>query len=198
LVAFAQGDRRRARSCHEQSLAIFCDLGDRWFTSLVLEGLAPVAATERRPGEAARLFGAAEALREMLDVPLPVSLRAAHDHHVSTARSDQDEESFAVAWANGRSVAATADAQTLLREFAAETEVLRVPGPTGPGRSPALTERETEVLRLIARGMTNAEVASRLVISPLTVNAHARSIYRKLSVKTRSGATWHAVKLGLV
>ena len=67
------------------------------------------------------------------------------------------------------------------------------------GRYPdGLTGREVEVLRLVAQGMTNAEVADRLILSPLTINAHLRSIYSKLEVNTRSAATRYAVDHGLV
>ena len=69
---------------------------------------------------------------------------------------------------------------------------------TTPGVRPdGLTERESEVLRLVARGLTNAEVAGHLILSPLTINAHLRSIYGKLGVNTRSAATRYAVDHGL-
>jgi class 3 adenylate cyclase len=60
-----------------------------------------------------------------------------------------------------------------------------------------LTEREIEVLCLVAQGLTNAEVARRLILSPLTINAHLRSIYGKLGVNTRSAATRYAADHGL-
>jgi DNA-binding NarL/FixJ family response regulator len=61
-----------------------------------------------------------------------------------------------------------------------------------------LTERDVEVLRLLARGFSNAEIAEQLVISPRTVSAHLRSIYSKLDVTTRSAATRTAMDLKLV
>jgi DNA-binding NarL/FixJ family response regulator len=60
-----------------------------------------------------------------------------------------------------------------------------------------LTPREAEVLRLVAQGLTNRELAERLVISPRTVNAHLNAIYHKLDVSTRSAATRYAVEHGL-
>jgi DNA-binding NarL/FixJ family response regulator len=62
----------------------------------------------------------------------------------------------------------------------------------------SLTEREIDVLRLVAQGLTNAEIAARLVLSPLTVNAHLRSIYSKLDVTSRASATRFAVEHRLV
>jgi DNA-binding CsgD family transcriptional regulator len=61
-----------------------------------------------------------------------------------------------------------------------------------------LTEREVEVLRLVAQGLTNAQVAERLVISSRTVNAHLNAIYRKLDVPSRAAATRFAVERGLI
>jgi DNA-binding NarL/FixJ family response regulator len=61
-----------------------------------------------------------------------------------------------------------------------------------------LTLREIDVLRLVTTGLTNREVADRLGRSPRTVDAHLRSIYSKLGVTCRSGATRIAVEHGLV
>jgi tetratricopeptide (TPR) repeat protein len=61
----------------------------------------------------------------------------------------------------------------------------------------ALTAREVEVLRLVAQGLTNAQIAAQLVLSPLTVNAHLRSIYSKLRVTSRAAATRYAIEHGL-
>jgi DNA-binding NarL/FixJ family response regulator len=71
--------------------------------------------------------------------------------------------------------------------------------PRAPSRYPAgLTEREVEVLRLVAQGLTNAQVAEKLVVSVTTVNAHLRSIFSKLSVPSRSAATRFAIEHQLV
>lgn len=55
-----------------------------------------------------------------------------------------------------------------------------------------------DVLKLITTGLTNREVADRLGRSPRTIDAHLRSIYGKLGVTCRSGATRFAVERGLV
>jgi len=62
---------------------------------------------------------------------------------------------------------------------------------------PRLTDRETEVLRLIARGLTTAEVARNLNISVNTVPSHIKEIYRKLNVSSRAEAALTARSLGL-
>jgi DNA-binding NarL/FixJ family response regulator len=61
-----------------------------------------------------------------------------------------------------------------------------------------LTEREIEVLKLVAQGLTNAQIAEQLVLSPLTVNAHLRSIFNKLDVSNRTAAAHQAMELGLI
>ena len=60
-----------------------------------------------------------------------------------------------------------------------------------------LTAREVEVLRLLAQGWTDAQIAEELVISPRTVNNHLTSIYQKIQVSSRSAATRYAIDHGL-
>jgi DNA-binding NarL/FixJ family response regulator len=67
--------------------------------------------------------------------------------------------------------------------------------PTSPN---GLTAREVEVLRLLAQGLTSAQIAERLVIGVVTVNFHVRSIYSKLGVTSRAAATRYALEHGLV
>ena len=69
---------------------------------------------------------------------------------------------------------------------------------TSPTYPAELTAREIEVLRLVAQGMTDAQVAEQLVISPRTVNWHLTSIYSKLGVSSRSAATRYAIEHRLV
>ena len=61
-----------------------------------------------------------------------------------------------------------------------------------------LTGREREVLRLVAQGLTDSQVAEHLVISPRTVNTHLTSIYGKVGVSSRSGATRYAIEHQLI
>ncbi len=71
------------------------------------------------------------------------------------------------------------------------------PAPSSP--LPAgLSAREAEVLKLVARGLTNARVAEELFISPRTVNRHLNSIYAKLGVGSRAAATRFALEHDLV
>jgi pimeloyl-ACP methyl ester carboxylesterase/DNA-binding CsgD family transcriptional regulator len=65
------------------------------------------------------------------------------------------------------------------------------------GASP-LTSRETEVLRLVASGLSNREIAGSLVLSEHTVHRHVANILRKLSQSSRAAATAHATRAGLI
>lgn len=61
----------------------------------------------------------------------------------------------------------------------------------------SLTDREREVLTLLAQGMTNKEIATRLIITPNTVKRHLKSLFVKLDVSTRSAASAKAINMGL-
>ena len=65
--------------------------------------------------------------------------------------------------------------------------------PVSASSSTHLTARECEVLRLLTMGLTNPQIAERLVISPVTVNTHVRAIYTKFEVTSRSAATRYAL-----
>jgi DNA-binding NarL/FixJ family response regulator len=70
----------------------------------------------------------------------------------------------------------------------------RRPAPSASGWPAELTDREVEVLRLIARGRSNREVAERLVISPKTVGRHVENLYRKIGVSSRAAAAVFAME----
>ena len=75
------------------------------------------------------------------------------------------------------------------------------PAPSVEVRSDSLDEltvREVEVLRLVARGLTNEQVAEQIIISSRTVNSHLTSIYSKIGVSSRSAATRYAIEHKLV
>ena len=83
---------------------------------------------------------------------------------------------------------AVAEASSLVTELLGEPAS---PLPAG------LTVREVEVLTLLAEGLSNGDIAERLVISPRTVHAHLRSVFGKLGVSLRTAALREAARLGL-
>jgi DNA-binding NarL/FixJ family response regulator len=78
--------------------------------------------------------------------------------------------------------------------------VIEAAGAPAPRRAwPAeLTDREVDVLRLAARGLSNKEIASRLVVSARTVQHHLAHVYDKIGRRTRAGAALFAMEHGLV
>jgi ATP/maltotriose-dependent transcriptional regulator MalT len=191
-----QGDYAAARALFEESLAL-CAQGCEKTIPSCLEGLAGLVAVQGELAWAAQLWGAAEALRETIGAPIPAVSRPSYERAVTAARSQLGEKLFIVAWGQGRTM-------TLEHVLVAQgpmtmpASILTGPSTTPPGAkvltSPeGLTEREVEVLRLVAQGLTDAQVADQLVISPRTVNGHLRSIYSKIGVTSRSAATRYAV-----
>ena len=79
------------------------------------------------------------------------------------------------------------EASALLRGLGVKTK-------SGPRVADVLTRREVEVLRLLGEGLTNADIATRLYISPKTVEHHVARVYRKLDVTTRAEASAYAVR----
>ncbi len=163
-----------------------------------LAGFAAIWASHKENEKAARLLGAVEALLEDSDTPhfLYRICRAEYKRTVATVRAHLDEATFTAAWAAGQAMTieqAIAEAQPVTLS-AAKSSITSV-GSRDPN---ALTAREKEVLRLLAAGMSDAQVAERLVISRRTVSTHLTAIYSKLGVNSRSAATRYALDHQLV
>ncbi len=86
---------------------------------------------------------------------------------------------------------------TITRRLIAEFAARRDPHQPLPALAD-LTDRELDILRLIARGLNNDEIAGRLVISPLTAKSHVRNILRKLDCHDRAGLVAIAYETGLI
>jgi DNA-binding CsgD family transcriptional regulator len=201
-VAAYQGDDAVARTLYDESLTIAREFDYKGYIASCLEELASVIAVQGQPACAARLWDMAEFLRASAYVPLPPAERAVSGHTLVAQHTHSGERDFA---------AARAEERTLLPEQAmtghgpesmpmlSRAAPLSTPPAKTSGRYPAgLTAREVEVLRLVAQGLTDAQVAQQLVISPRTVNWHLTSIYSKLQVSSRSAATRYAIEQKLV
>jgi DNA-binding NarL/FixJ family response regulator len=94
-----------------------------------------------------------------------------------------------------RALRGAAEGRVQLAPEAAARLMREVRAPESPED---LTDRETEVLKLMARGQANKEIASSLFVSEKTVKAHVSSILMKLGVQSRTQAALHAVRTGLV
>ena len=101
----AQGDARQAMALYEESLALRTALEDKHGMAECCEGLAVIAGAQRHLEQAARLLGAAEALRATIGAPLSPHERARVEHHVSVARAGLGATVFGAAWAAGQATA---------------------------------------------------------------------------------------------
>ena len=188
VAAFKQGDYGRAAALLEESLVVLRRLGEKQFITRSLDYLAAVASMRGAYTRAARLFGAGEALRGAVGASVLPFYRADYERGVAAARAGLDEQSFAAAWARGRSM--TLDEAV---GYALEAEE-PPPAPTqreprGPAEN--LTRRELEVAGLVARRLTNRQVARELSLSERTVENHVRNILKKLNLPSRSEvAAW--------
>lgn len=89
-------------------------------------------------------------------------------------------------------------ARRILEHFHVFSERAAARAPDLSNRPVILTNRETDVLKLVATGQSNREIADALAIKPLTVASHVRDIYRKLGISTRAEAALEARDRGLV
>lgn len=97
-----------------------------------------------------------------------------------------------------RAVKAAAEGQVQLSPEAAVRLMREVRTPESPDAPDALTERETDVLRLLAEGQSNKEIARSLSIGEKTVKTHVSSILSKLNVQSRTQAVLQAMRSGLI
>jgi DNA-binding CsgD family transcriptional regulator len=204
-VAFGQDNLVAAHDMHRQSAAIFHELHDLPLLFWSLDSLAGVAVAQGHPARGIRLFGAAAALRSTMGVPQPPFRRARYERILALGRSQLDEATATQAWAQGQAMTveqavqyAFVTAGVASHPPSSNQSTQAQPARRDTSSLSELTDREQEVLRLVARGMTDAQVAEQLVLSVRTINSHLRSIFNKLGVNTRTAASRYAVEHGLI
>lgn len=104
ILARDQGHYKVARELHEQSLTIKRELGDKRVVAVSLGSFADLARAESQPERAARLWGAAEALRDAIGAPLPPDARQKYERNLAAVHEALGEEAFAAVWAVGRAM----------------------------------------------------------------------------------------------
>ncbi len=190
-VFAAEGDYAAAQALYEESLGFSRALGEKWIIAACLVGLGEVVAAEQKLAWAAQLWGAAEALRDAIGVPIPPVELADYERSLSAARVHLGERAFAAAWVQGRAMTPEQALEALGQKSTPSLTTPVAPPQTYPS---GLTAREVEVLRLLAGGLMDAQIAEKLILSPRTVHAHISSIYSKLGVTSRSVATRYAIE----
>ncbi len=190
-VCAAEGEYAAAQALYEESLALSRGLGEQWMIAAGLLGVGEVVAAQHKPAWAVQLWGAADASRDALGgVPIPPIEMADYERSLSAARVHLGERAFAAAWSQGRAMTPQQALEARGHKPLSSSPVTD-PSPTYPA---GLTVREVEVLRLLASGLTDQQIAEKLVLSPRTVHAHISSIYNKLDVSSRSAATRYAIE----
>jgi DNA-binding CsgD family transcriptional regulator len=150
-----------------------------------LEGLAAIAAALNRLDLAAKLWGTASGWRETYQQEPWIPMPNDSQEFAASVRRRLGERAWFEAYEAGRKLNSE-QAMRLAEEAVSALEEER------QHRSSGLTAREIDVLHLVADGLSNAEIADRLVLSKRTVHAHLRSIFDKLGVNSRTAAA-HAV-----
>lgn len=185
LAALERGDHERAAALLEEDLRLLQELKEKAGIVYGLLGTAAVAALRGEAARAARLWGATEALREAIAFPMTAFDRAHYDYegYVARARSQlENAAAWETAWAQGRTMTPEQAIEYALSE---EEPPTMAPGAPQSGTKPSLTVREREVALLLAKEMTNRQIAEELVISERTVSTHVRRILEKLGLRSR-------------
>lgn len=186
VLALAAGDDEAAEEAFVEGLRIVPP--DTFHAMYPVEGLAIVAAERGEPRRALRLAAAAAEVRGRIGVRPDAEWQRQVDAAVARARSGLDAEAAQSAQAAGQRLSGDRLVAYALRSARAPSVRSRRGADGGP-----LTEREIQVASLVAEGLTNAQVAARLGLSPRTVEAHLDHIRDKLGVRSRTRiAVWLA------
>ncbi|MEQ7123072.1 LuxR C-terminal-related transcriptional regulator [Actinopolymorpha sp. B11F2] len=214
---WAAGNVREAAKYAGDALRKKAELDDQFGIPFCLEVLAWVAASDSHPHRAAVLFGAVRRMWDLIGRPLFGFTTLLEWSAEARQRSQValGEDAFAAAERIGATVPqqeliafALSDEADLQVEAGGapvavpstgrDTTAVRIPASRRPAAPAALTRREREVAALVAEGMTNKEIASRLVISRRTAEAHIENILTKFGFNCRAQiAAWAAVNAEL-
>ncbi|HEX5503458.1 MAG TPA: response regulator transcription factor, partial [Thermomicrobiales bacterium] len=189
------GDPARARSHGEAALTHAEEPRQPLALLAAHRLLGELATADRCDDDAARHLDAALALAGACAAPYEraLTLLALAELHAATS----DREAARSALDEVRAICEPLEARPALARAEALAARLAAPAAPPPAYPAGLTAREVEVLRLVAAGLPDAQVAARLFLSPYTVKAHLRAIYGKLGVDNRTAAARFAVEHGL-
>jgi predicted ATPase/class 3 adenylate cyclase/DNA-binding CsgD family transcriptional regulator len=176
-VAIAQGDAEQAERDAHDALTCAADVEAYLGISDTLECLATLAGDAGDHREAARLFGAAEAIRQRMGAVRFKVWDVGYAASVAALRDAMGDNDFNSTWAEGAALST-------------EEAIAYAQRGHGQRKRPAsgwasLTPAELDVVRLVSQGLANKDVATRLFVSPRTVQAHLTHVYTKLGLTSR-------------
>jgi predicted ATPase/class 3 adenylate cyclase/DNA-binding NarL/FixJ family response regulator len=176
-VAAAEGEPEQAERDAREALAVAAEVDAHLITADALECLAGLVGNAASHREAARLYGAAEAVRKDTGAVRFKIFEDGYAAAVGAVRDALGHSDFESAWAEG---AAMSTLEAIA--YARRGHGGRKRPASGWG---ALTPTERDVVRLIREGLANNDIASRLFVSPRTVQSHLTHIYTKLGLTSR-------------
>ncbi len=184
----------RAETVLREALTAIRDIEYEQILPAALRSMAQLAARRGDFTVAARWYGTEASVREALGMELPAPRRAGHEDTIAAVREALGEAGFAAAWEEGRrdpsgAVAALIDQGDLV-------DAARAADDDGRGSISGLTVRERDVLRLVAQGRTDREIASALFVTRRTASKHVSAILGKLGVQSRAAAAAFAARHG--
>jgi predicted ATPase/DNA-binding CsgD family transcriptional regulator len=203
IVARLQGKHDHSINLLKQSLALFQKIGDTANIALCLREFSAIAATQGHSQLAVQLYASADTILEALGYLSDHAYRAESNHPLANVHSRMGGTRFNTVWESGRALTldqAIEQAQGLglLLKQKADSQTPSARDAKDQNLLVPLNEREIEVLRLIAEGLSNHEIAERLVIALSTVKWHINNLFGKLGVHSRTQAVAQAKELGLL
>lgn len=191
-IARQQSDLQQAKEYFRNNVVFHLQHGMKGDIPYPLETLSLIAISEKRYERAICLWGAAEVFREQANAPLPPAYKSDYQKYLTLAHEKLGEKAYIAALQQGRGLA-PAD----VIDLATHDDIVLPEMPSTNGEELIaefhLTKREVEILRLVSTGMTDAQVAEQLFLSPRTISKHLESIYSKLQVNSRTAATRFAL-----
>lgn len=198
LAILHMGDLLRATAMLQEGVRMSGTHQDSWHLSLGINAVLLVISERAQPEERARLLGAGDSLRQATGSD-QIAWERVTGQSLSHLRQQLEQEGLGAAYREGRSLSFDEIVTLTLAALEDFSNTLAPSGTVQEQRSKEsiLSERELEVLQLVAKGLSSKVIGKQLFISTSTVNYHLTSIFNKLGVDTRAHAIAEAAERGI-